>query len=220
MRLLACLLIGLIPTVTSAQAVASASSPALPAQEAQSVEGLEVLPIVADEDLGPLFWGGVAAFTVGLVVLYMVLSGDSLGDLGNSLLAIGGTIVVCGAFGLCMKGGTDMTEAPDETYDVDALVAYAADDLTAEHRQALAEVARERGREGIVLQRLVETRAGVGDAPGAYALEVSVVDAETAQLRPVGEDLLGAWSVLSIPLADLDLEAAQAEVLDQLLHDA
>jgi len=104
-------------------------------------------------------------------------------------------------------------------YDGEAIAAFGADVLTSEQRQSLAETARANGREGVVLQRLVETRAGVGEVPGEYALEVSVVDAETAQLRPVGDDLLGASSVFSVPIADRDLTAAQADVLRRLRSD-
>ena len=220
MRFLVCLLICLLPTVTSAQAIASASALQAPADEVPLIEGLDVLPIAGDEDAVAIFFALGAAMLVGGIILYHVLSGNGIEEIGSDLLKLAGTVVVCGGFGYCMSSRADTDEAPGAAYDMDALVAYATDDLTAAHRQALAKVAQERGREGVVLQRLVETRAGVGEAPGAYALEVSVVDAETAQLRPVTGDLLGASSVLSVPITDNDLEAAQVEVLNRLVSNS
>lgn len=182
------------------------------------VEGLDVLPIASDENAVAIFLGLGVAMLVGGIILFHVLSGNGLSEIGNDLLKLAGTVVVCGGFAYCMSGATDTDKAPGMAYDMDALVAYATDDLTAEHRQALAGVAQERGREGVVLQRLVETRAGVGDEPGEYALEVSVVDAETGQLRPVSEDVLGASSVLSVPVTEHDLQAAQAAALTHLMN--
>ncbi|GAB5533995.1 MAG: hypothetical protein Rubg2KO_02440 [Rubricoccaceae bacterium] len=218
MRLLVCLLICLLPTVTSAQAIASASGLQAPSEEVPLGEELDILPIAGDEDAVAIFFGLGAAMLVGGIILYHVISGNSIEDIGNDLLKLAGTVVVCGGFGYCMSNRAGTDEAPGTAYDMDALVAYATNDLTAEHRQALAEVAQERGRDGVVLQRLVETRAGVGKALGEYALDVVVVDAETAQLRPLTEDLLAPQTVLSIPIegSTESLEAAQAEAFERI----
>ena len=216
MRLLACLLICLLPTVTSAQAIASASSLRLPSEE---VEGLDVLPIASDEDAVAIFFGLGAAMLVGGIILYHVISGNGIEEIGSDLLKLVGTVVVCGGFGYCMSRGVE--EAPGGAYDMDALAAYATDDLTAEHSQALAEVAQERGRAGVVLQRLVETRAGVGDAPGKITLEIAVLDTETARLRPLTDDLLAPETVLSLPVASPDeLAAVQALAFARLGVDS
>lgn len=219
MRLLACLLICLLPTVTSAQAIASASSPPVPAQETRLEEEFDVLPAAMDErTMGLLFLVGVTVFTL---VLFGISDGQPVGE---TLLGAVATVAVCGGVAYCLYGNggaPDLVQASSGAmYEAEAIASFGADALTVEQRRSLAESAREHGRAGVVLQRVVETRAGIGEAQGTYVLEVSVVDAETAQLRPVADDLLGASSVLSIPIADRDLGAAQAEILDRLLSNS
>ncbi|MEO0559454.1 MAG: hypothetical protein AAF170_14860 [Bacteroidota bacterium] len=216
MRGLALLLMILVPTVASAQAVAPAAIPV------SAETPYDVMPVVADESFP---WMGIAAY--GLVLGFIIFLGVAGEDLGiglceGSLIALG-----IGAIAWWLTGGTgdyNCGVVPSENvaqYGAESLAAFVADELTESQRTRMAEVAQERGREGVVLQRLVETRAGVGDVPSEVALEIAVLDAETAQFRPVADDLLVPQAVLSLPVSSPDeLAAVQAEAFERLGIDA
>lgn len=213
MRLLAIVLALLVPAVATAQTSARA---AVPLTEHGP---LDVLPPVADDEFP---WMGIAAY--GLVLGFIIFLGVAGEDLGiglceGSLIALGVGFIAWLLAG--RVGDANCTAPPSETvaqYSTEGLVAFAADELTEDLRHQMAEVAQERGRDGVVLQRVVETRAGVGEAPGAYALEVVVVDAETAHLRPLADGALAPQTVFSIPFeGSLEgFEAAQAEAFQAL----
>lgn len=216
MRGLALLLMVLVPTVTSAQAVAPAAIPV------STETPYDVLPVVAEEGFP---WKAVAGF--GLVLGFIVFLGVAGEDLGIGLCEASLIAVGIGAIAWLLTGGTgefNCGAAPSENvarYGTEQLAAFVADELTESQRVQMAEVARERGREGVVLQRLVETRAGVGDAPGEIALEVAVLDAETAQFLPVAADPLAPQTVLLLPVASPDaLAAVQADAFERLGIDA
>ena len=195
MRWLTLVLALLVPTVATAQTSAQA---AVPLTEQAP---LDVLPPVADDEFP---WMGIAAY--GLVLGFIIFLGVAGEDLGiglceGSLIAVG-----VGFVAWLLTGGVgeaNCTAPPPEAvaqYSMEGLAAFAANNLTDDQRAQMAEVAQDRGREGVVLQRLVETRAGVGEAPGEIVLEVAVLDAETAQFRPVADDLLAPQTVLSLPV--------------------
>lgn len=216
MRWLALVLALLVPTVATAQTSAQA---AVPLTEQAP---LDVLPPVADDEFP---WMGIAAY--GLVLGFIIFLGVAGEDLGiglceGSLIAVG-----VGFVAWLLTGGVgeaNCTAPPPEAvaqYSMEGLAAFAANNLTDDQRAQMAEVAQDRGREGVVLQRLVETRAGVGEDPGEIVLEVAVLDAETAQFRPVADDLLAPQTVLSLPVAAPDeLVAVQAEAFERLGIDA
>lgn len=216
MRLLAILLALLIPAVATAQTTAQAAVPLT------KPVPYDVLPPVADEEFP---WMGIAAY--GLVLGFIIFLGVAGEDLGIGL-AEGACIAVAVGFVAWLLAGRKGDvgwgcAAPVSettlTYQAEDLQAFASGSVLAEEeRTRMVEVAQERGREGVVLQRIVETRAGVGEAPGEYALEVVVVDAETAQLRPLTDDLLAPQTVFSIPFeGNIEgLEAAQAEAFENL----
>lgn len=212
MRGLALLLMILVPTVASAQAVAPAAIPV------SAETPYDVMPVVADEGFP---WMGVAAY--GLVLGFIIFLGVAGEDLGIGFCEGTAIAVGIGAIAWLLTGGTGDFRCggalPDEVtgYGSESLAAFATDELTETQRTQMAEVAQGRGREGVVLQRLVETRAGVGDAPGEVVLEVALLDAETAQFRPVDADLLAPQTVLSFPVSAPDeLTTVQAEAFERL----
>jgi len=212
MRFLAVLLVLLIPTVTTAQTTAQAAVPL-------TEQGpLDVLPLVADSEFP---WQALVGFGLILgLILFLGVAGEDLGvgfGEGVCLATVVGAVAYYGYF-IC--GGSAAPEGPAgeaDEYAVAPLLAYGDGALTEAHRREFADVAHERGREGVVLQRLVETRAGVGSAIGEVALEIVVLDAETAQLRPLTDDPLAPQTVLSIPVDSPDeLAGVQAEAFEHL----
>lgn len=79
----------------------------------------------------------------------------------------------------------------------------------------LAEEARTRGASGVLLRRAVQAPMGVGGPAEPHALEVALLDAETAQFRPLGTPLLPVSSI-RVPLDGEDLDSATAHAIASL----
>lgn len=205
MRVLALVLAFLVPTIASAQAngQAEAVSPPMPWQTLP----LDGSPAEHGADATGLLLAAGVGFTLGFFL--------SLEEgVGRAILQ--GAICGAAMAGCAMIGWPEADGALAE-----AVVAYDSGTLTDGQRQHLAATARASGHHGVVLQRLVETRAGVGDVPSEIALEIVVLDAETARFRPVTDDLLAPQTVLSLPVSSPDdLAAVQAEAFARLGIDA
>lgn len=210
MRILVLALTLLVPAVSSAQVVAA------PLGAVPEANDLDLAPVMIDnQTLGLLVLGGLA----GLAIFLIQLEGTDF-NCGEAALTTAGTLLVCGGVAYCMYGG-GITESSMVTadsgvaYPADALSAFLNGELTAGHRERLATAARDAGRQGVVLRRLVQAPAGVGEQAGGVRLEVSVVDAETGRFRALGEDVLGTVTVLSVPVGD-DLAAASDAALTRI----
>lgn len=213
MRLIALCLTLFVPAVATAQLVASASVVSQGGgQEAPFEDRLDVLPAAAAD--ATLIASSVVGLATAACVIVTGLTQDDV-TFNQSLIAAGVCGVLAGA-AVCVNAGNAPGRVRAESgaaYSLDAVAAFATDVLSPDQQASLAASAREAGRAGVVLQRIVETRSGVGSAPGQVLLEVAVVDAESGALRRFSDGALLPQTVASVPVRD-DLSSARAEALD------
>ena len=217
MRLFALCLAVLVPAAASAQTVASSVQAAqVLVQDAPIEDRLDVLPAVAVDGIA------IAAGAIGLAAATCIIVTQVTKEEGEENPTLSQTLIagaVCGGLvgaWFCVNSRysreAGIHAASGAVYDAGAIAAFAADALNSEEQASLAASARGAGRAGVVLQRVVERRAGVGGSSGQLVLEVAVVDAEMGTLRRFGNDALLPQTVASVPV-DEDLSSARAEAL-------
>lgn len=196
---------------------------AVPAAAQPSIEGDGVVPVeVSDEDLASEWDLAPVVAASGFEIAGAVLAGaicvgaavwvfkdaESRGEqvdlctlnlvgyaaVGVALL-VGGGVASLGSCGADGGGAAPLVAG----YPAAGLAAFAAGELTDDHRRQLASGAEARGRMGVVLRRLVQERSGVGRGRAGVRMEIAVVDAQSGRLLPLTDDALTPTTLLSVP---------------------
>lgn len=213
MRAVCLVLVALLPSVAWAQAplvgaVDVAGAPATERLDVTKRTPLDFAPMMSEEQAIYVLLGAILAGVAAASLAQGATCGETaLGTLGCGL-------AMAAAWSCTRDNVTEphVAVASGAAYPVAALQAYEAGRLTAVDRRALAAAARVAGQDGVVLQRLARVRGGVGSADAGLTLELAVVDAETAALRPFGGDALAPQTTLALPV-----EPGIAEAVEEAL---